>query len=64
MPDHLIFHKSRPGKVGFVVPEIDVPEIRISEVFDHEALRKTDAPLPEVSEPEVVRHYTSLSAKN
>lgn len=60
----LIFHLSRSGKVGFIPPVTDVPEIPHGDVFDPDSLRREDAPLPEVTEPEVVRHFTNLSSKN
>lgn len=60
----LIFQLSRSGKVGFIPPISDVPEISPEDVFKPEYLRQEEAPLPEVSEPEVVRHFTNLSSKN
>jgi len=54
----LIFEKSQEGKIGFSLPEPDVPPSSV----DFE-IRK-EIGLPEVSEPEVVRHFTLLSQKN
>jgi glycine dehydrogenase subunit 2 len=59
----LIFEKSRPGRVGVELPACDVPEKRLEELIPRHLLR-TELPLPEVSEPEVVRHYTRLSTLN
>ncbi|MCH8012196.1 MAG: aminomethyl-transferring glycine dehydrogenase subunit GcvPB [Candidatus Marinimicrobia bacterium] len=64
MSDHLIFHKSHPGKIGYSLPSLDVPEVSPSDVVGSEFLRKKELHLPEVTEPEVVRHYTNLSTKN
>ncbi|MEE9166239.1 MAG: aminomethyl-transferring glycine dehydrogenase subunit GcvPB [Candidatus Neomarinimicrobiota bacterium] len=64
MSDHLIFDKSRKGKVGFSLPDPDVPEIQATDIFEGDILRTEDALLPEVSEPEVVRHFTNISTKN
>ena len=64
MDEYLIFHKSRKGKVGFSLPRVDVPEVNPDSIFDHETLRSNPANLPEVSEPEVVRHFVNLSTKN
>lgn len=64
MPDHLIFHRSRPGKVGFSLPDPDVPEISPTEILEPDDLRKSAASLPEVSEPEIIRHFTGISTKN
>ena len=58
---NLIFEKSTPGRRGFRVPPSDVP----SRAEIPQALRRTrDAELPEVSELEVVRHFTQLSQRN
>ncbi len=57
----LIFEKSSPGRGG-----VRIPEDRISEqdVIPANLLRAALAELPEVSESEVVRHYTKLSRLN
>ena len=57
----LIFEKSIVGRKGFCFGPSDVPtHARIASKY----ARKVDAPLPEVSELDVVRHYTRLSQKN
>jgi glycine dehydrogenase subunit 2 len=57
-----IFEKGAPGRRAFACPELDVPEV---EGLLPEAFRRTDPPrLPEVSEPELVRHYVNLSKRN
>ncbi|MDQ4078940.1 MAG: aminomethyl-transferring glycine dehydrogenase subunit GcvPB [Chloroflexota bacterium] len=56
----LIFERSEPGRQGIEFPEVDVPETELPE-----AHRRHEAPnLPEVSELEMVRHFTRLSQKN
>jgi len=60
----LIFEKSKKGKVGFSLPELDCPEINIRSVVNPVLLRENHLDLPEVSEPEVVRHFINLSTKN
>ena len=60
----LIFEKSKKGKVGFSLPELDCPEINIRSVVNPALLRENHLDLPEVSEPEVVRHFINLSTKN
>ncbi|MBV9310062.1 MAG: aminomethyl-transferring glycine dehydrogenase subunit GcvPB [Solirubrobacterales bacterium] len=59
-----IFERSKPGRRAFVAPALDVPERSIEELIpDH--LRRADEPkLPEVAEPEIVRHYNRLSKRN
>jgi len=57
----LIFEKSVAGRKGFDFGPSDVPvHAHIPPSF----ARRVDAPLPEVSELEVTRHYTRLSQKN
>ncbi len=59
----LIYEKSRPGRTASVVPKSDVPDIDIGSIIRPEYLR-ADIPLPEVSEIDLVRHYTGLSRRN
>jgi glycine dehydrogenase subunit 2 len=57
-----IFEKGAHGRRAFSCPELDVPQV---DGLLPEAFRRTDpARLPEVSEPELVRHYVNLSKKN
>ncbi len=56
----LIYEKSRKGRRGIRFDALDVPEA----AFPEEFRRKDDAALPEVSEFDVVRHYTNLSRRN
>jgi glycine cleavage system P protein (glycine dehydrogenase) subunit 2 len=64
-PDTLtVFERSRPGRRAFTAPALDVPETPIDELLPASARRETPAELPEISEPELVRHYTTLSSKN
>ncbi|RME04390.1 MAG: glycine dehydrogenase subunit 2 [Planctomycetota bacterium] len=58
----LIFQKSQPGRVGLRVPPLDVPEQELPELKP--LRRQQKAPLPEVSQLEVVRHFSRLSQKN
>ena len=60
----LIFERSRPGRVGYTYPALDVPEQPAGKLLDPRLLRSTPAPLPEVSEVDVVRHYVNLSRRN
>jgi glycine dehydrogenase subunit 2 len=57
-----IFEKGAPGRRAFSCPELDVPQV---DGLLPDALRRSAEPrLPEVSEPELVRHYVNLSKKN
>jgi glycine dehydrogenase subunit 2 len=59
-----IFERSRPGRRAFVAPPLDVPERPLDELLPA-ALRRTEPPrLPEIAEPEIVRHYNRLSKRN
>jgi glycine dehydrogenase subunit 2 len=57
----LIFEMSQPGRVAYSLPESDVPE---TDGIPAEFLRETPAELPEVSELDLMRHYTELSRRN
>ncbi len=59
-----IFERSRPGRTGFAVPAADVPEVEPAEHLGPDAVRRGIPDLPELSEVEVVRHFTRLSTWN
>jgi len=58
--DKLIFEISKSGRTGFSLPKSEFKKYSLASNL----LRDKDASLPEVSELEVVRHYTNLSFKN
>ncbi|MGI6574754.1 MAG: aminomethyl-transferring glycine dehydrogenase subunit GcvPB [bacterium] len=60
----LIFELGRPGRVGFSLPQCDVPKQEVSQLIPPQMLRKETPDLPEVSEGEAVRHYVELSTRN
>ncbi|WKZ16314.1 MAG: aminomethyl-transferring glycine dehydrogenase subunit GcvPB [Candidatus Jettenia caeni] len=60
----LIFDKTSPGRRCFVFPACDVPVKPITELLARDMLRKKETKLPEVSEIDVVRHFTRLSQMN
>lgn len=62
--DKLIFEVSKDGRKSYSLPECDVPDTNIEELIPTEFLRKEDAQLPQVSEVDVIRHFTLLSNKN
>lgn len=55
-----IFEISRQGRRGSSLPHCDVPENSLPDRF----LRRQTATLPEISEPQLVRHFTNLSVRN
>jgi glycine dehydrogenase subunit 2 len=60
----LLFEKSQPGRIGYSFPKLDVPEVLADTIWkDIEPRAQVDG-FPEISENEVVRHFTRLSQKN
>ena len=59
MAEPTIFDLSVAGRTGVTFPEPDVPETALPKGFVREKLQ-----LPEMSEMQVVRHFTSISQKN
>src|SRR5690554_5795562 len=60
----LLVEKSSPGRTGYTYPPLDVPEEQVSDLIPDYLLREEEPNLPEVSELEVVRHFTGLSRLN
>lgn len=60
----LIFEISKPGRIGYSLPEIDVPETDIDRLLPEDYIRTKEPELPEVSELDIIRHYTALSKRN
>ncbi len=60
----VIFELSVPGRIGVSYPDPDVPVRPLNRLLPSEHLRDEPAALPEVSELDVVRHYTRLSHRN
>ncbi len=60
----LLFELSSPGRRAARLPACDVPERPVEELLPAESLADQPPPLPELSEPDVVRHYTNLSTMN
>ena len=60
----LIFERSSPGKSGITLAPTEVPEIDPREVLGEERTREEILGFPEVSELDVIRHFTRLSTWN
>jgi glycine dehydrogenase subunit 2 len=60
----LLSELSVPGHRGVRLPACDVPETKLADALPAWAIRATPAALPEMSEPEVIRHFTRLSTLN
>ncbi len=56
----LIYEKSQAGRRGLAVPKPDLPV----PALPPELARKEPPKLPEMAEPEVMRHFTELSRRN
>ncbi len=61
--ERLIFEKSVEGRIGYSLPENDVPVVDLKSSFP-QMLRENAPEIPEVSEVDVIRHYTNLSKRN
>lgn len=59
----LIIEKSCSGRHGYQFPKLDVPVCDIHSSLPDSLIRTSTPQLPEVSEVDVVRHYTNLSEK-
>lgn len=60
----LIFELSKEGRKAYSLPETDVERTPLEDMIPAHLLTKEEVELPEVSEVDVVRHYTLLSKKN
>jgi glycine dehydrogenase subunit 2 len=61
----LLFEESRPGRIGYSVPKLDVPDRPDDQLIDRRLLREDDLEgMPELSEVDVIRHFTRLSTWN
>ena len=60
----LLFELSQPGRCGAVLPACDVPEGALDTLLPRESLAEGTPTLPELAEPDVVRHFTNLSTLN
>src|SRR3954452_16230644 len=60
----LLFELSSPGKVGYQLPELDVPAVSPETALGEGNVRDDIEGFPEVSEFETIRHFTRLSTWN
>ena len=62
--EDLIFEVSSPGKIGYQLPALDVRAVDPAEALGAANVREAIDGFPEVSEVEVIRHFTRLSTWN
>ncbi len=60
----LLFEVSRPGRLGVELPAAGVPERSLEEILPADLVRPEIEGMPELSEVDVVRHFTRLSRRN
>src|SRR5438094_2740178 len=61
----LMLERSQPGRAVFSLPALDVEETQLDEIIPSEFQRDYDlAGMPEVTEVDVIRHFTRISAWN
>src|SRR5437868_5444367 len=61
----LIFERSQPGRAGFMLPALDVEEASLNQLIPHDLQRDHHLDgTPEVTEVDVVRHFTRMSTWN
>jgi len=60
----LIFEVSKPGRKAYSLPALDVPVRSLDSLLPEAQIRKEPAALPEVSEVDLVRHFTRVSQLN
>src|SRR5882762_5369818 len=62
--ESLLFEMSSPGKKGYQLPDLDVPPVDPAEALGSGQVRSEIEGFPEVSEVEIIRHFTRLSTWN
>ncbi|MEA2175031.1 MAG: glycine dehydrogenase subunit 2 [Blastocatellia bacterium] len=63
--EQLIFERSQPGRVGYRLPPLDVEETPLDQLIPKDFQRDDELEgMPEVSEVDVVRHFTRISTWN
>ena len=59
-----IFERSVEGRRAAAAIQTDVPETPLDQLIPANLLREKPAELPEIAEPEIVRHYNRISRRN
>src|SRR5271170_369727 len=59
-----LFELAHPGRRGCLFPESDVPDRSLEDLIPAKHLAKSAPALPELAEPDVIRHFVNLSTLN
>jgi glycine dehydrogenase subunit 2 len=62
--ESLLFEEGSPGRRAFDLPKLDVPAKSVTDIIDPKLLRNDIPGMPELSEIDVIRHFTRLSTWN
>jgi glycine dehydrogenase subunit 2 len=62
--ERLVFEEGSAGRRGFNLPALDVPKKDVADIVDKTLLREDIPGMPELSEVDVIRHFTRLSTWN
>ncbi len=62
--DQMIFEKSKTGKQGVSLPKRKFTDYQFKNIIPKNISREYEAGFPEISEPEIIRHFVNLSKKN
>ena len=62
--EDLIFEMSSPGKKAYRLPPLDVPEVDERALLGADMVREDLGNMPEISEIEIIRHFTRMSTWN
>lgn len=60
----LLIEISKKNRIGYKFPETDIPQITLTSIYPKNLLAEDERNLPELSEIDVIRHFTELSKKN
>lgn len=62
--DKLIFEVSKPGRKAYKLPPLDIEDTCITNFIPQEFINEEKVNFPELTEVDVIRHFTNLSNKN
>lgn len=60
----LIFELSKPGRKAYMLPPLDVEDTDLKDLIPEEFIDTKELNFPELSEVDIIRHYTQLSMRN